>query len=456
MKQYNSDRFRYFIFFFLITFFLANFQYLEAKKKKKVSRKCPPISHTFIQDTILGEGIYFQRAIINYNCNRHDTYIIKAHLKECNCSPMVLKARENITALDKLQNIVQYYDSLYQDIIYGAVNANFWRAYTNFPIGPVIINGEIVQIHSYKEWSSILFNALGVPFIDNFKISGEIILNKKNKYQIQDINRRTDSTGIVVYNKYSGSQIPAFSLQKIEEMIAQIRDNSEEVIYNDSTEAEFNLEVMKEEFIKTELMSSIEFATPKISIKYLNEPSINSVINCLVIETGSKVMNMPENGCIISFGQDFGALKLPDVGDTIKLKFSTNVHKKQIFTDGVCGTPRLVRNGIAEHEAIKEGSKGKRFIHKNLPRTAIGYNRKKDILYLVAVKQTNSSEKTDGANLASLARIMKYIGCYDAMNLDGGGSTIMVIDGKNVLNRDNPYSSRRISVGIGIKSIDKN
>jgi exopolysaccharide biosynthesis protein len=48
---------------------------------------------------------------------------------------------------------------------------------------------------------------------------------------------------------------------------------------------------------------------------------------------------------------------------------------------------------------------------------------------------------------------MKYIGCYDAMNLDGGGSTIMVIDGKNVINKENPYSSRRISVGVGIKSI---
>ncbi len=456
MKLYNSDRFRYLILFFLITIFIASFQSLEAKKKKKVSRKCPPISHIFIQDTILGEGIYFQRAIINYNCNRHDTYIIKAHLKECNCTPTVMKAKENITALDKLSNIIQYYDSLYQENIYGAVNANFWRAYSNFPIGPVIVNGEVVQLHSYKEWSSILFNTSGTPFIDNFKISGEIILNNRNKFRIQDVNRRTDSSGIVIYNKFSSSKIPELNIQKIEETISQIKDNSEEIIYNDSTEAEFNLESMKEELIKTELMNSIEFSTPKISVMYLNEPTINSEINCLVIEKAFNVINMPQNGCIVSFGQDFGSKQLPNVGDTIKIKFSTNVQKKQIFTDGVCGTPRLIRKGIAEHEAQKEGSKGKRFIQKNLPRTAIGYNRKKDIIYLVAIKPTNPSEKTVGANLTALSRIMKYIGCYDAMNLDGGGSTIMVINGKNILNRENPYSSRKISVGIGIKSIEKN
>ncbi|MEJ5245043.1 MAG: phosphodiester glycosidase family protein [Bacteroidota bacterium] len=456
MNHYNHNRLRYFVFFFFIALLLANYQSLEAKKKKKVSRKCPPISHTFIQDTILGEGIYFQRAIVDYNCNKHDTYIIKAHLKECNCTPTVIKAKENIIGLDKLQNIIQYYDSLYKDNIYGAVNANFWRAYSNFPIGPVVINGEIIQLHSYKEWSSIFFDALGIPFIDNFKISGELILNNKNKFKIQDVNRRTDSTGIVIYNKYSGSQIPAINTQKIEEIIAQIKENSEEVIYNDSTEAEFNLETMKEEYIKTELLNSIEFATPKISVEYLNEPSINSEIICKVIETGSNVMSVPKNGCIISLGQDFIMRELPNVGDTIKLKFFTNVHKKQIFTDGVCGTPRLVRNGIAEHEAVKEGSKSKRFIQKNLPRTAIGYNKKRDILYFVVIKPTNQSEKTSGANLASLSRIMKYIGCYDAMNLDGGGSTIMVIDGKNVINKENPYSSRRISVGVGIKSIVNN
>jgi exopolysaccharide biosynthesis protein len=36
------------------------------------------------------------------------------------------------------------------------------------------------------------------------------------------------------------------------------------------------------------------------------------------------------------------------------------------------------------------------------------------------------------------------------MNLDGGGSTIMVLGGKNVLNKNRPESSRRLSVGVAI------
>jgi exopolysaccharide biosynthesis protein len=50
-----------------------------------------------------------------------------------------------------------------------------------------------------------------------------------------------------------------------------------------------------------------------------------------------------------------------------------------------------------------------------------------------------------------MAMIMKSLGCYDAMNLDGGGSSVMVIDGKNVMSTLRPDASRRISVGLGVR-----
>jgi len=63
------------------------------------------------------------------------------------------------------------------------------------------------------------------------------------------------------------------------------------------------------------------------------------------------------------------------------------------------------------------------------PRTAIGYNRNGRELILVVVdgRQPFYSE---GMTLAELAHLMSDLGAHYAMNLDGGGSSTMVIKGK--------------------------
>jgi exopolysaccharide biosynthesis protein len=104
-----------------------------------------------------------------------------------------------------------------------------------------------------------------------------------------------------------------------------------------------------------------------------------------------------------------------------------------------------VRDGVAGHEAYEEGSVSKRFINGALQRSAIGYNKNKTKLFLVTVPGAKKQEGTIGASLTQLADIMEYIGCYSALNLDGGGSTNMVVDGINVIN---PGASRRLSVSV--------
>jgi len=70
----------------------------------------------------------------------------------------------------------------------------------------------------------------------------------------------------------------------------------------------------------------------------------------------------------------------------------------------------------------------------------------------VAVPGSRRSDGTIGASLSQLADIMEYIGCYDAQNLDGGGSTNMVVGRNNVIN---PSNSRRLSVGIAAVKLKK-
>ena len=63
------------------------------------------------------------------------------------------------------------------------------------------------------------------------------------------------------------------------------------------------------------------------------------------------------------------------------------------------------------------------------PRTAIGYT-KDNTLIMVAVD--GREHQSVGMTLGQLAGFMKAIGCTNAINLDGGGSTVMYVNGQVV------------------------
>ena len=74
------------------------------------------------------------------------------------------------------------------------------------------------------------------------------------------------------------------------------------------------------------------------------------------------------------------------------------------------------------------------------PRTAVGLSKDKHYLYVFVIdgRQPGYSE---GATLLELAKWTRHFGAYQAINLDGGGSSTLVIDkGKNT-----PYLLNRVS-----------
>ena len=62
-------------------------------------------------------------------------------------------------------------------------------------------------------------------------------------------------------------------------------------------------------------------------------------------------------------------------------------------------------------------------------RTAVGYTSDGKIVLFICDGRIKDS---DGAYIDELALIMKGIGCVAAMNLDGGGSTAMIVNGKRL------------------------
>lgn len=65
------------------------------------------------------------------------------------------------------------------------------------------------------------------------------------------------------------------------------------------------------------------------------------------------------------------------------------------------------------------------------PRTAIGYTRNHRLVILVI--QGRSPGIAEGATLEEEARILVELGCVEAINLDGGGSSCMLVNGKETI-----------------------
>jgi len=432
----------------------------SSNKKNKVSKNSKRskiekfIGHslTIIKDSLLEEGIYYKNVLIKTGKSNHSVHILEVDISENKNAVEVLKANNYVNDLKQLSEIIQ--DNNEHSNYFGGINGSFWRAYSNKPIGPTIVNGEVVELKKYKSWSSVFFDSLGKPYFDNFDLECKIEI-KKQEIIIDRFNQRRDSNSVVIYNRFAGNQIPFISQSHIDKAVNSFLElYNDNTVFNDSTESEYDLETYISENLELERVNSIEFPFKKVSCLYLEKPQINKAIKCVIKQIDTGVVVIPENGFIISFGiNHFLNSENIKINDTIIFKVTSNVLQNNYFCNGLSATPRLVRNGKAENEARKEGSRGRRFINRALPRSAIGSNKANNKIFLVSVEGNNKTKKTVGASLSQLSNIMAKIGCYNAMNLDGGGSTTMVINGLNIINNYNPNKSRRISVGLAVKKL---
>lgn len=143
-----------------------------------------------------------------------------------------------------------------------------------------------------------------------------------------------------------------------------------------------------------------------------------------ITKASANPLEIPQNGFVIS-GPKSVLQPLLEKKDA-KLTVNTNPEWKNV-KHIISGGPYLVKDSevYVDMTAQKLGAIGGRN-----PRSAIGYTADNNLV-LVAVDGREGS--SIGMTLMELGNFMKSIGCTNAINLDGGGSTVMYVKG-NVVN----------------------
>lgn len=114
-------------------------------------------------------------------------------------------------------------------------------------------------------------------------------------------------------------------------------------------------------------------------------------------------------------------------------------------TDIVGGIPQLIKDSHIDI-TWQEEKAGRSFVEARHPRTAVA--KLKDGKFLMITVDGRQPGVSVGMNLHELAEYLLSLGATDAMNLDGGGSTTMFLDGKVVNTPSDREGERKVSDAI--------
>jgi hypothetical protein len=347
------------------------------------------------------------------------------------------KGLEHVAGLERVQSILARHDSVESpDSTLGGMNANYWQAGSNYPIGPTVIDGVVVNGEKHRNWSALAISEDGGISIDNYSLRAEVRTHH-GVLPIDRFNSRRDSASRVLYTSYYGDMVPPMDT-------AAIFRASEDTVTDDS-EAEATLVT----YFDSLRASSPEGGALKVQFEYLHPPTVNGAATCIVTHLDTGFVSIPPRGGVLSLGYTplpfFYSLF---VGDTFSIAIMVDPPLRGPVQYMAAGTPRLVRDGRVSVEWQEEGLRKIRFVTGNYARSAFGVSRDGRTAIFVTVEGNHRRYGRRGISLESLGRLLVDRGAWQAMNFDGGSSATLVVKGETVSPPAGTRFSRKISTAL--------
>ena len=138
---------------------------------------------------------------------------------------------------------------------------------------------------------------------------------------------------------------------------------------------------------------------------------------------------------------------LATIGFTQKNEFLFGANNQEDMYNAVSGSTYLVKTGEAVSRKPENDS-------EKAPRTVAGIDKTGRYLYLIV--NDGRTDNSVGMTLTEISKEMVRLGVYTGVNLDGGGSSTMVVAGKGVVNTPSnkdkngtPGTERKVAVHLG-------
>ena len=301
----------------------------------------------------------------------------------------------------------------------------------------------------FREWLiTTAMTTRNHQYLATWFYSDETIQEVLNKNKVEEVNEITDTDVIVVkkeekkeyaneYEKAILEKDPEHEEYKIIEVKGKKYSGYLAVIYDPSKIRTVYTKKLgtSGQYLKT--MAKDNNAVIAINGGGFEDPNYNSNgANPLgtTISNGKVVTSKP-------YGGSGGLIGFTEDNKLVLGKMSVEQAKQMKVRDAVTFGPYLIVNGKAS-SVLGNGGWG------TAPRTAIGQRQDGIVLFLVIDGRTVSKP---GADMNDLIEIMQNYGAYNASNLDGGTSSVMIVNGEMIndpIDSTGAHKTRFISTGF--------
>ena len=296
--------------------------------------------------------------------------------------------------------------------ILGGINADFFSFQSTLTIGNQVTDGEWVMGVTSRR-SHVLFDKYGEVYFDRVSFHGE--LTRKGSpgifVPITGVNRHRDKDQVMFYNAHYDSNKSR----------------------SDSTGIELVLRLLDGQVWSAG--DTLQYVVDKIA-------------------NGDAVLS--QDVCILSVGAGsthYSAYADIQIQDTLSIFLGFSDVNYPGVMQVVGGGGAILRNGEnVAHENIGIERIAESFLSTRHPRSLVAKSKSGDTIWLITVdgRQTASV----GMNFDDMARFLIDIGAWDAVNLDGGGSTAMVVNGKVVNSPSDPTGERAVANVLLVERVE--
>jgi hypothetical protein len=320
------------------------------------------------------------------------------------------EARENGLTLRTARADLAHGDlektSTLADNAVAAINGDFF--YRDEPVlrtaGLHVHQGQLLQLPQKR--SVFALSAEGLPLIEVFHFEAGLIRTPDKTLPINALNRRPAANGLSLYTQFGPG-------------------------YLDSSRAQIGYQLQP--------LSAGPLANDTVTARVAQVLPVNADIA------------LGEGQWLVSAGVNYLSDTPLAPGDTVRV-FCLLPPAQRPLQEALGGGPRLLRDGQVSIEYEQEGldRNAPKFVFERQPRTAIGYTQDQETLFLITVdgRQPGYSEGMTLQELADFmgAKLAEYTNAganaHQALNLDGGGSTTMVVH-QQVVNRPSDETGER-------------
>lgn len=158
-----------------------------------------------------------------------------------------------------------------------------------------------------------------------------------------------------------------------------------------------------------------------------------------VVDKAPQIISVPYGGFVLS-DTKYSVINKLERGDLVSLDWQEKPESWADVLQAVSGGPALIKNGKLFVD-LKDENFRKTWTSSSIhARTALGVTRNNHLI-LATIEGPHT--------LWDVAKMLHRLGCVEAMNLDGGGSTTMVIGGQIVTRNKNTFQ-RRVAASLAI------